>query len=100
MKTETRLKIGSVVVLVLLALLTFLVVKRQYLTAEDAEDAAVRTVVKLEDTVVRDDVAAVAVLALVALFAFVVWTVLRPKGEEDKARPARESSASGTTPIR
>jgi hypothetical protein len=90
-----------VILLVLLALLTFLVVKRKDLTAEEAEDDAVRAVVKLEDTVVRDDVAAVAVLALVALFAFVTWTALRANDGEDKVRPpARESSASGTTAFR
>ena len=97
MKTETRLKIGSVVVLVLLALLTFLVVKRKHLTAEEAADDAVRPVVKLEDKVVRDEYAAVAFLALMALFAFVTWTALRAKEGEGKAMPAaRESSASGT----
>ena len=87
-----------VVLLVLLALLTLLVVKRKYLTAQEAEDDAVRAVVKLEDTVVRDDDAAVAFLALVALFGFVTWTALRAKEGEDKAvPPAKESGASGTT---
>jgi hypothetical protein len=90
-----------VVLLVLLALLTLLVVKRKYLTAQEAEDDAVRAVVKLEDTVVRDDDAAVAFLALVALFAFVTWTALRANQGEDKAKPpARESSANGTTAFR
>ena len=98
MEKVTRLKIGPVALLVLLALLTFLVVKRQYLTAEDAEDAAVRPVVKLEDTVVRDEYAAVAFMALVALFAFVTWTALRAKEGEDKTMPlAGESSASDKT---
>jgi hypothetical protein len=98
MKTGTRLKIGPVVVLVLLALLTFLVVKRQYLTAEDAEDGAVRTVVKLEDTVVRDERAAVAFLALVALFAFVTWTALRANQGEDKAMPPTSTAGGLTQP--
>jgi hypothetical protein len=90
-----------VVLLVLLALLTLLVVKRKDLTAEEAEDDAVRAVVKLEDTVVRDDYAAVAFLALVALFAFVTWTALRANEGEDKVRPpAGESSANGTTAFR
>ena len=98
MKKVTRLKIGPVALLVLLALLTLLVVKRKNLTAEEAEDDAVRAVVKVEDTVVRDEYAAVAFLALVALFAFVMWTALRAKEGEHKAvPPARESSASGTT---
>jgi hypothetical protein len=94
----TRLKIGPVAVLVLLALLTLLVVKRRHLTAEEAADDAARVGVKVGDTVVRDERAAVAVIVLVALFGFVTWTALRAKKGEDKAAPpARESSASGTT---
>jgi hypothetical protein len=90
-----------VTLLVLLALLTILVVKRKDLTAEGAEDDAVRSVVKMEGTVVRDDYAAVAFLALMALFAFVTWTALRANEGEDKAMPpAKESSAGGTTAFR
>jgi hypothetical protein len=101
MKKETRLKIGPVALLVLLVLLMVLVVKRRHLTAEEAQDDAERAVVKLEGTVVRDERAAVAFLALMALFAFVTWTALRANEGEDKAMPpARESSASGTTAFR
>jgi hypothetical protein len=101
MKKVTRLKIGPVTLLVLLALLTLLVVKRQHLTAEEAEDDAVRAVVKLEDTVVRDKYAAVAFLALMALFAFVTWTALRADEGGDKAMPpASGSSASDTMAFR
>jgi hypothetical protein len=99
MEKLTRLEIGPVALLVLLALLTLLVVKRKHLTAEEAEDDAVRTVVKLKDTVVRDEYMAGACLALLALFAFVTWIALRANEGEDKATaPASESSASGTTP--
>ena len=98
MKKATRLKTGPVALLVLLALLTFLVVKRRYLTAEGAGDAAVGTVVKLGDTVYRDEYATVAFIALVALFAFVTWTALRANEGEDKAMPpGGESSGSNTT---
>jgi len=98
MKKGTRLKIGPVAVLVLLALLTLLVVKRRHLTAEEAVDEAVRPAAKLGDTVVRDERAAVAFIALVALFAFVTWTALRANEGEGKAMPpAGESRASGTT---
>jgi hypothetical protein len=94
----TRLKIGPVALLVLLALLTLLVVKRRHLTAEEAADDAARPVVKLWDAVVRHERAAVAFIVLVALFAFVMWTALRANEGEDKAvPPAKESSASGTT---
>ena len=97
---KNRLKIGPVVVLVLLALLTLLVVKRKHLTAEEAEDDAVRAVVKLGDPVVRDGHAAVAFLALMALFAFVTWTALRANEGEDKAAPpAGESNASDKTAL-
>ena len=98
MKKVTRLKIGPVALLVLLALLTFLVVHRHGLTAKEAEDEAVGAVVQLEDTAVRDRYVAVALLALVALFAFVTWTALRAKEGEDKTMPlAGESSASDKT---
>ena len=101
MKKETRLKIGPVALLLLLALLTLLVVKRKHLTAEEAVDDAARPVVKLADTAIRHERAAVAFLALMALFAFVTWTALRANKEEDKAMPPdRESSASGTTEFR
>ena len=101
MKKETGLKIGPVAVLVLLVLLTFLVVKRRSLTAQEAVDDAVRAVVKVEDKVVRHERAAIALLAVMALFAFVAWTALRANEGEDKAMPpARESSESGTTAFR
>jgi hypothetical protein len=99
MKKLTPLKIGPVALLVLLALLTLLVVKRKDLTVEEGDDGAVRAVVKLEDTVDRDKDAAVAFLALIALFAFVMWTALRANEGEDKATPrARESIAGSTKP--
>src|SRR5262245_4045229 len=102
MKKQTRLKVGPVALLVLLAVLTLLVVvKRKHLTAEEAQDGAVRPVVKLRDAVVRHERAAVAFLVLVVLFGFVIWTALRAKEGEDKAMPpAKESSASETTELR
>jgi hypothetical protein len=94
---KKRLKIRAVALLVVLALLTLLVVKRESLTAEEAQDDAVRTVVKLKDLVVRHEYAVVAFLILMALFAFVTWTGLRANEGEDKATPsAGESSASDT----
>ena len=94
---KKRLKIGPVALLVLLVLLTFLVVKRIDLPAEEAAGEAVRPVAKLWDTVVRHERAAAAVLALIALFAFVLWTALRAHKGEDKAMPpTQDSSASGT----
>jgi hypothetical protein len=78
-----------------------LVVKRKDLTAEKAEDDALRAVVVLEDSIVRDDFAAAAFLALMAFFAFMTWTALRAYQRENKPMPpARESSASGTTAFR
>jgi hypothetical protein len=98
MTKGTRLKIGPFAVLVLLALLTLLAVKRKHLTAEEAADDAVRAGVQLEDKVLRDGHGAVAFLALMALLAFVTWVALRANEGEDKAMPpAGESSASGTT---
>jgi hypothetical protein len=83
----TRLKIGPVALLVVLALLTLLVVKRKGVTAEEAEGDVVWTVVKVERAIDRDDFSAVAFLALVALFAFVTWTALRANEGEGKATP-------------
>jgi hypothetical protein len=104
MKTETRLKVGPVALLVLLAslaLLVLLAVHRKGLTANEAEDEVVGTVVKAEDLVVRDKYVAVAVLALMALFAFVMWTALRANQGDDKAmRPARELSTNDKTTLR
>ena len=101
MKKVTPRTIGAVALLMLLALLTFLVVKPKVLTAEETEDDAERTVVNLGDAVDRDVYAAVAFVALFALFAFVTWTALRANEGEDKAMPpAQESSASGTTASR
>src|SRR5262249_31634107 len=57
------------------------------LTAEEAADDAGRTVVKMQDTVARDEHTAVAFVALTALFAFVTWTALR-------ANASSRSSAS------
>ena len=90
----TRLKIGPVAVLVLLALLALVTVYR----ARHADEEPVGAVVKLGDRVVHDSHATVAVVVLVALFAFVMWTALRAHEGEDKAMPpARESSASDST---
>jgi hypothetical protein len=87
----TQFKIGPVALLVLVVLLTLLVVIRKDHTAKEAEDDAVQAVVKLEDSVVRDDFAAVAFIAVMALFAFETWTFLRGN------KGAKESNASGTT---
>jgi hypothetical protein len=101
MKKVTRFTIGSVVLLVLLALLTALAVNRKGLTAEGAEDELLRPVGNLEDAVVHDGHATAAVLAVVALFGFVMWTALRADAGEGKATPpARKSSGSGMTGLR
>jgi hypothetical protein len=94
MTQVTRLKVGPVAVLVLLGLLMLLALNREGLTPEKTERGAV----ELEDSVIHDSYATVAVVGLVALFAFVMWTALRAKEGEDKAiPPARESGASDKT---
>jgi hypothetical protein len=98
MNKVTGQKSRLVAVLVLLALLTYLAVHRNGLTSKDAEDEAVGEVVKLEEMALYDKYATVAFVALIALFAFVAWTVLRANQGEDKAMPpGRESSASDNT---
>jgi len=94
MEKLTRLKIGPVAVMVLLALLVLVTVYRARHTDAEPEEA----VVKAEDRVVHDSHVTVAVVGLVALFAFVVWTALRANERDDKATPpARESRASDST---
>ena len=103
MKRVTRIKFGTVALLVLLALLTLLVirVKRKQVTAEEAAVAAAHPVVTLVDSVIRYKYAAVACGLLVALFAFVMWSVLlRNQGEIKAKPPDGESSASGATGFR
>ena len=91
MRKIARLKISPVAVLVLLALLVLVAVYRQRHTDEEPVGA----VVNLGDRAVHDSHATVAVVILVALFAFVMWTALRANERQDKAMPpAGESSAS------
>ena len=100
-KAQRRIgPVALLVLLVLLALLTLLAVKRRHVTTEEATDETVRAVVKIGFGGGLDSLAGVALLALIALFAFVTWTALRANEEEAKAMPpARESSASGTTGV-
>src|SRR5262245_7728453 len=94
---KERLMIRLVALLLLLALLTLLVVKHEYLTAGEVEDGTVRSVVKLRDLAARHVYGAVAFLALMVLFAYVTWTALRARQGKDRETPAGESSASDTT---
>src|SRR5262245_14013527 len=85
MKKVTWHKSRLVVLVVLLALLTYLVAHRNGLTEKATEDEAIGAVARLKNMVIYDDYAIVAFLALVATFAFVAWTVLRANEGEDKA---------------
>ena len=99
MRKVTHVNIAPIAVLVLLVLLALLVAKPKDLTADEAEGDAVRTIVKLEDTVIHNGDAAVAFLALMTLFVFVIWTALRASGREDKAMPpAGEVDAEDFSP--
>jgi hypothetical protein len=101
MKKASRFTIASAGLLVLLALLTILVVKHRHLTPEEAAAGAVRATVKAGITVLKDDKAVGAVLVLVALFVFVIWTVLRAgEGEDKPVPPAGGSGAGGTREFR
>jgi hypothetical protein len=104
MKTVTRLKAAPFVVLAVLAVLAVLILRdvhRKGLTTREAEDEVVGTAVKTEDLVVRDRYAAVAILGLIALFAFVMWAALRANpGEDEATPPAGGSSASDRTAFR
>jgi hypothetical protein len=101
MNKESGHTIAAAALLLLLVLFTLLVAKRRDLTAEEAGADTLQTVVRVENTVVRDKYAASALLATLALFAFVMWTVRRGKPGEDPAKPpAQESSADGTREFR
>jgi hypothetical protein len=77
--------------LVLLAVLILLAVRKRLTTAEEAEKATG----KVEHVVVRDSHGRVAVVVVVGLFAYMTWTVLRAnRGEAQAMPPAREASAS------
>ena len=73
----------------MLGLVAILLIKRKDMTAEEAVDDAVRPIATAERTVLRDDYAGTAFVVLVALFAFVVWTVLKGNklGNEDDRQP-------------
>ena len=89
MTKDTRFSVAPVVVLVLLVLLMLLAVHRR-LTVEEAE----KTVVTVENSVVRDSHSTVVLVGMVALFGYMIWTVLRANQGEAKAMPpAKESSA-------
>jgi hypothetical protein len=98
MQNASRNNARIITLLVLLSLLLVLLAKRRALTIDEAESDAVQDVVKVQDTVIGDDYVAVVVLAVVALFGFVLWTAIRANQVEDKAMPpASGSSASDTT---
>jgi hypothetical protein len=94
MKKVTRHKVSPVALLVLLVLVMLIAVRHRYLTAKEAETTGVQVV----DNVVHARPPTIAVVAMVALLAYVLWTVLRANQGEAKAMPpARESSASNET---
>jgi hypothetical protein len=87
MKKVTERGIGAVALLVLLTLLAVLAAKRRHLTAEEATDQTVRAAVNVQNTVLHDKYALVALVAVITLFAFVTWTALRANPGEDQAMP-------------
>jgi hypothetical protein len=90
MKKETRFNVAPGALLMLLALVMFIAVYNG-LTADEVENE----VVKVEDNVVHDSYSTVAFVAMVAMFGYVIWTVLRANPGEAKSKPlANESSAS------
>jgi len=92
MKKDTRLNLSpGAILFILLAMLILLAVRKRLTTAEEVDKAAG----KVGHAFIRDSHARVAIVVLVALFAYVTWTVLRANRGEAKAMPpAEESSAS------
>jgi glucan phosphoethanolaminetransferase (alkaline phosphatase superfamily) len=82
-------------VLLLLALLALLAIHRNGLTADEAAQKGIGVAVRVTNDAFHNEYRTVAVLALVVLFAFVIWTVVRANKEGSKAiPPAKESSSS------
>src|SRR6516225_8662476 len=92
MKKETRLKLSpGAILLILVAMLILLAVRKRLTTAEEVDKAAS----KVGHAVFHDSHSRVAIVVVVALFAYVTWIVLRANREEAKAMPpAEESSAN------
>jgi hypothetical protein len=82
-----RSKVGAVAALVLLALLAILLAKPKFFTAEQAEGDVVREAGTLKDVLLGDNGAAIAVVVLIALFAFVLWTAIRANARDSKSVP-------------
>jgi hypothetical protein len=96
MEKVTRLRLGPVAVLLLVALLIILVAKRRNLTTDEAVDDSMRTVVNVKNTLVRRDDAAFAVISVVALCAFALWTALRANRGSDDQTPTGAASSGET----
>jgi hypothetical protein len=84
----TRLNVGSVVLLVLLALLIVLWLERRGVAVDLAAGDAL---LKVEHAALRDNHARAAVLIVIALFSFLVWTVLMRGGQDDAPAGKGES---------
>jgi hypothetical protein len=101
MKNVTGLRVAPFAVLVVLLLLAYLAVHREAMTLERAEDEAMDVPADVVKNVGRDKYVAVAIVGVIALFAFVIWTALRARAREDEATPqARESNLSDKTASR
>ena len=96
MRKEMRL-VALLVLLALVVLLVLVAIRRRSVGLEDVEAEAAYVAVKVEDTVVHDDFAAVAFLAVGALFAFVLVTAVEATLRAINAEDAEdEVSTSGT----
>jgi hypothetical protein len=94
MKKDTRFGFGPAAILVVIVAVLTLLAIRHGITTGDVE----KTAVKVEDNVLNDSYSKVAVIAAVALFGYLMWTVLSAKQEETKAAPpAKESTESDKT---
>jgi hypothetical protein len=94
MERVTRFWIRLVALVVFLALVTYLAVHRNGLTANEAVGETVGEAVSAGRMALRDGYAMAATLALVALFGFVAWTVLRAHKRGDKATPSGDGVGS------
>jgi hypothetical protein len=96
MKKSTRLIIGPIAMVALLAILALCVAKREGASVEEATRDTVHSVAKFQQTD-REGYAVVGFVVLIALVAFVTWTAFRAdKGEDKVVPPTGESNSSGT----
>jgi hypothetical protein len=95
MKNDKRFHTSPAALAVLLLAVVMLLAFYKGLTANDVENQ----VVDVDKKTFRYPIATLVVVAMVAMFGYVIWTVLRAnQGESNSVPPTKESSAGDKSP--